>query len=360
MQIPFQLHRRIPLIRRPFWQLDVVRRERDLALADRDAARRERDLALADRDATGRERDLALAERDVMRVRPPPAGPTVVNLPDPELSRYAREILALLRPMEAVDRRLVRKGRNFDGGYVMVDYMLDAAVVYSLGISDDVSWDLDMAALGCKVFQYDHTVSALPVQHPNFQFSQIGIAAQTSADGVFRSLEELVMRNGHNGLPDIILKMDIEGAEWNVLLGLPDAMLRQFSQIVLELHGFTAIDHAERRERILDGLRRLAMGHQAVHVHANNYGWIGLIGGVMLPDTLEVTYVRRRDHAFRECVRCFPTALDMPCNPIAADYFLGALGCITPADETPREHAMPALLSNRSEHVEGGEDAAAS
>jgi SAM-dependent methyltransferase len=47
MKIPFGLHRRIPLVRRPFWQRDTARAERDAALAERDAALAERDAALA-------------------------------------------------------------------------------------------------------------------------------------------------------------------------------------------------------------------------------------------------------------------------------------------------------------------------
>jgi hypothetical protein len=55
MPIPFQIHRRIPFIRRPFWQ-------RDLALRDRDQALSERDQALRDCDATQQALDHTLEE----------------------------------------------------------------------------------------------------------------------------------------------------------------------------------------------------------------------------------------------------------------------------------------------------------
>src|SRR5690242_11136799 len=44
--IPFQLHRRIPLLRRPFHQRDQLRAERDRIIAERDHAVAERDLAM--------------------------------------------------------------------------------------------------------------------------------------------------------------------------------------------------------------------------------------------------------------------------------------------------------------------------
>jgi O-methyltransferase len=43
MPIPYSLHRRVPLVRRPFYQRDVAIAERDSARNERDAARRERD-----------------------------------------------------------------------------------------------------------------------------------------------------------------------------------------------------------------------------------------------------------------------------------------------------------------------------
>src|SRR5215469_14286580 len=61
MPLPFSIHRRIPIIRRPFYQ-------RDVALAERDAARRELDVALAERDAAQQELGIALAERDAAQL----------------------------------------------------------------------------------------------------------------------------------------------------------------------------------------------------------------------------------------------------------------------------------------------------
>jgi FkbM family methyltransferase len=254
--------------------------------------------------------------------------PVIVNRPDPALGIDARTILGLLRPMDPIGVGFVRKGRDFDGGYIMADCGLENTVAYSLGISDDVSWDVQMAALGCQIFQYDHTVPASPQSHENLHFFPIGIAAQSSPDGRFCSLEELVDRNGHGSRSDMILKLDIEGAEWEVLASAGATVLRHFSQIVVELHGLVGIDDQEKRRQIFAALLQLNVTHQVVHVHANNYGWIGLLGGVVLPDTLEVTYLRKADHSFTECARCFPTELDLPCNPAAADYFLGPLGAI--------------------------------
>ena len=125
---------------------------------------------------------------------------------------------------------------------------------------------------------------------------------------------------------DFVVKVDVEGAEWDALRTLTERTALQFSQLVIELHHLTAIDRKAPFERIVEALQRINRTHQAVHVHANNYGMIGFYGGVTLPETLEVTYARREAHLFKNCTRCFPTSLDMPNNPAAADYFLGYPG----------------------------------
>lgn len=251
---------------------------------------------------------------------PAPALPAEVTIADPAFAAYAREIVALLRPMDAIGFNLVRKGRPYDGGYVMLNAGLECAPVYSIGISDDVSWDSDMAALGCDVFQYDHTVPFLPAQNPKFHFARIGLGVADTTDGVFRSLASMLASNGHSDRHDVILKMDIENAEWDVLESASDTILNQFSQIIIELHELTCRENSQRMAQITRVLRRLASIHQPVHVHANNFGRLFYAGGVALPECVEVAYVRRAEHRFAPCAHRLPCALDMPCNPAAADY----------------------------------------
>jgi Methyltransferase FkbM domain len=262
--------------------------------------------------------------------------PMVITVPDQAMGHTTQSILKLVSPMDAVGCDLVRKGHLNDGGYVMLDSGLRDAVAYSLGIAGDVSWDKEMAALGCQIYQYDHTIDALPEENPAFHWFRIGIAGQDSADGKLCSLDTLIRRNGHLGRSDLILKMDIEGAEWGLFEAMPQATLQQFSQIVMEMHSFARGAALGNGAAVLKGfesiLRKLDETHQVVHIHSNNNGPLGIIGGTVIPDLLELTYVRRSDHEFRECRRIFPTDLDMPNIASSPDYFLGALGALRAAN----------------------------
>ncbi|MFM0401154.1 class I SAM-dependent methyltransferase [Paraburkholderia aspalathi] len=313
MKIPFGLHRRIPRVRRVLEMLASATTERDALREDLKAALRHIEVIQAD-----------LAGQKSVAA---PRYPYVVAIPDQALGAVALRMLSLLRPMDVVGKKLIRKGRPNDGGYLMIDSGLDGVVAYSLGINDDVSWDLDMAALGCQIYQYDHTIDALPKKHPNFHWYRTGIAAQPSADGVLQPLGDLIARNGHAGRRDLILKMDIEGYEWEVFDSMEPSTLAQFSQISMEMHTLALAPH-DLQAKIASVLEKLYASHQPVHVHANNHGYFGIIGGVPIPDTLEVTYVRRTDHQFTDCKRIFPTEQDMPCRKDVPDFFLGALGAL--------------------------------
>ncbi|MEM5450560.1 FkbM family methyltransferase [Paraburkholderia guartelaensis] len=349
MRIPFGLHRRIPRVRRVLELLaqttverDALREERNRLCEQLVSARIERDAfeqscselkeryeATAAELATLQQRnerlDRALAERV--------AGehPLLYGNSDALMGETSKRIWSLIRPMDVIGKRLIRKGRPHDGGYIMVDSGLQGAIAYSLGINDDVSWDLDMANLGCQIYQYDHTIDALPAENPNFHWFKKGIAALPTADGTLDRLDDLIRRNGHAERDDLILKMDIEGFEWETFEAMDEGTLQQFSQIVLEVHTLV-LGGSELQARIARVFEKIYRSHQPVHVHANNHGYVGIVGGVMMPDTMELTYVRRADHQFALCHRMFPSEFDMRCRTDVPDFFLGPLGALPEVD----------------------------
>ena len=250
----------------------------------------------------------------------------VHNIMDRDYADCARELRKALSVKDVVGAPYVRKGGQADGGYVMVDRGLNNAVVYSLGIGDNVSWDMDMAALGCQIFQYDHTIEHLPVEHPNFHWSKRGVAGTETPDPTFRTMDQLIDANGHRGRNDLILKVDIECAEWSMFANMPEETLCQFSQIVGEFHRLARVIDPAYRETMFAALAKINKYFQLVHAHANNFTGMAVIGGVPVYYCMELTFVRRADHAFTDTARAFPTPLDYPCIPKLADLYLGNFG----------------------------------
>jgi hypothetical protein len=231
-------------------------------------------------------------------------------------------ILRLLRPQRIQGISKLRLGRHFDGGYVMLNTFRDVTAAYSLGINDDVSWDLDIANRGIPVFQYDHTITQLPATHKLFNWEKIGITAREEDNSKFQTVRNLVERNGHTSSSELILKCDIEGAEWEVFAAMPAETLVKFQQVIVEFHGFHRLNDPAFANLVRTAFANLHTNHRVIHVHANNFSpWIS-VGGIPLPTTLEITFARLNLGSFMQSDEIFPTALDMPCNPSEADFYL--------------------------------------
>jgi tetratricopeptide (TPR) repeat protein len=246
----------------------------------------------------------------------------VHNILDNEYLPYVHELRHLLTVQDVADASFIRIGSPADGGYVVVDKGLDNAIVYSLGVGDNVSLDLDLANRCCQIFQYDHTIEGLPLAHDNFHWSKIGITGTESADPVLRTLDQLIHTNGHRGRSDLILKTDIETFEWEMFAEMPEETLCQFSQIFGEFHRLARVIDPEYRDAMFKALRKINKYFQLVHAHANNFTGLAVISGVPVYYCMELTFIRRDQHVFTPNTRSFPTPMDFPCIAKLPDLFL--------------------------------------
>ena len=229
--------------------------------------------------------------------------------------RRCSEIVSLLSPMDVAGGEYTRVGRDYDGGYVMLDDFqgkeIDAA--YSFGIRDDVSWDASIAKLGIDVFMYDHKINRLPKHHPKFHYFKTGLTGHKKGANL-KTLGQLLVENGHSKCQNLLMKMDIEGCEWDVLEETTTEAISQFSQIVIELHGLSKAVFTQDHLSVVKVLQKINQTHQCIHVHANGSSLPLWIGDHVLPDLLEVTYIRRTDVKGKLMMntRQFPTELDQP------------------------------------------------
>ena len=168
-------------------------------------------------------------------------------------------------------------------------------VAYSFGISDDVSWDKEMASRGYDIFMYDHTIDALPEENARFHWSKLGISDETTHDDRLKTLDELIKANHHEDKHNMILKMDVEGAEWGFLEQVSSETLSQFSQMSFEFHG---IPSHKNPDLVLEVFRKINRTHQLVHIHANNCGNYISFGHKNFCELLELSYVLRGKYTF--------------------------------------------------------------
>jgi hypothetical protein len=198
-----------------------------------------------------------------------------------------------------------------DGGYVLLDRLVAEQVVMSFGIGPSVTFDFELAEEGHRILMFDHTIDALPGEHPHFSWFREGVAAMGDAGAGLFTLEQH-MAKLPEGTVDPILKMDVEGAEWDSLPATPRASLARFAQITLEFHDLFDLAEPGFNARVQKALRALDADFVPVHVHGNNFGKLGQAGGFAVVETLEVTYARRDLFETVASATIYPTAFDTP------------------------------------------------
>jgi hypothetical protein len=183
--------------------------------------------------------------------------------------RKLREaILAELQPVALKNCTLKRFGSANDGGYLMCENLIEpieAAYSYGVGINDD--WGCDVSRrYHVPVQQYDCFDPAKPTCNGGtFAFHNECVGDRTGHrdSRFFDTLENQIRKNGDLGR-HLIIKMDIEGAEWESLLAAPDELLASIPQLAMEMHGFDD-------PKILGVLRKLKRNFYLVNLHFNNW-----------------------------------------------------------------------------------------
>lgn len=219
-----------------------------------------------------------------------------------------RSLLNQLKIKSYEGIELKRIGGEADGGYVM-DKLQSGSLAYSIGIGDEISWDAEMAKIGFDIYMYDFTVDSLPFSNERFHFKKKGITGKRSDDPAFCTLFEALQANGHMNEEHMILKMDIEGAEWEVFENEREDVLEKFDQLVFEIHNLSKPDKWEYYAKCLE---RLRLTHELVHVHANNVCKFLWIDGLKFADCMELTYVKKENRDFFDSNVTLPSNLDRP------------------------------------------------
>ncbi len=237
-----------------------------------------------------------------------------------EKQQMALAVARAFEPKRVVGFDKVRVGRDCDGGYVQVNDFAGVGAALSGGISNDASWDLDIAKRNIPVQQFDPTIDKAPVTHPLLTFHKLRVGATDDPGAIcIDTMAERFL----GGSGRALLKLDIEGDEWRAFAAASAQTLARFSQIMCEFHGLYYAAHPVWHKRFMAALTKLRTSFEVVHVHGNNGGPYANVANVILPSTLEVTFANRSFYQFAESNETFPTALDRPNLPSEPEMRLG-------------------------------------
>ena len=173
-----------------------------------------------------------------------------------------------LRPVTLSNCRLERLGSPNDGGYLLCGNLSDGVEsAYSYGIGPRDDWGCDVSKrFGVAIHQYDCFDPGRPsCDGGRFDFHDECVAGSTRTEKGerFDTLENQIAANGDTG-KRLLVKIDVEGAEWDALLATSDAVLDRIDQMPMEMHGVN-------EERILEVVRKLKRTFYVVNLHVNNW-----------------------------------------------------------------------------------------
>ena len=226
-------------------------------------------------------------------------------------------------PMKVVGKNKIRLGNKYDGGYILLNDFDNISIAYSLGISNQVSFDKELADRNIDIFMYDHTIKKLPYENPKFHWKKIGLTGKTTIKKEnMKSLDELISDNGHSHEQNMILKLDIESYEWELFESLSSDILKQFKYIVGEFHFSRS-----KNVHYYNIFKKIQNTHQVFHLHCNNCGIIIDLFGYKICSPLEISFIKKEGYKFINDDSIYPIkGLDYKnCNRKDLSYILNIL-----------------------------------
>ncbi len=238
---------------------------------------------------------------------------------------YYKELKELLKVYTPINKGITRIGnQDCEGGYIMVQDFNTPSVVYSFGIKDNLPLESDLANRGYEVFLYDNTINEPANLSENMHFHREGLGDVYNPYGPLDTLKNYIYQNEHNIHNNMILKINLNGSEWDILNSVDSKTLEQFDQIIVEIHDLIKGCNDEKKQLILNSLKHLQETHQLIHLHANNSSRTIKIGNTTFSDIMEVTFAKKEKYETTlNKELSLPTIIDHPNDIGRADLKLG-------------------------------------
>jgi hypothetical protein len=213
----------------------------------------------------------------------------------------------------------MRAGSKGDGGYLIPNDLHGISRIISGGC--DSAWSFE------KFFLEQYNVNSIIVDRidkkPQDLSPKIEYIDAWLGEGDDRTLVSLAsILNGleRTSEPELLLQLDIEGAEFSELQRIPEEELRRFRIIVIEFHGLDRVVNREFYKSVISPVfKKILKDFDLVHSHANNCCGAISIHGVRIPKVLELTFHNnsRRNGSLKK--RRVPHQLDVPNDSTKAD-----------------------------------------
>lgn len=234
-------------------------------------------------------------------------------------NRSLEKFFTSIRPI-AIKNKLIRIGGEGDGGYLVPDDLNNINACFSLGIWRISKFEEHLAKIGIKSFMLDYSVDNAPTDNDLFIFEKKFLGDKNNEK--FVRLEDWVAKKSTSSESNLILQMDIEGAEFAIFLDTPRATLQKFRIMVVEFHMMEMLFNIELFHFVKQVFDKILMDFAVVHIHPNNNEPILSLGKFEVPPVIEFTFYRKDLVEQVDNKLTFPHPLDSPNVKEKPDIFL--------------------------------------
>ena len=225
------------------------------------------------------------------------------------------EVLNLLGRIRPQDNghRLIRVGGPGDGGYLIPDDLNGISECFSPGSNKLSNFESEIAQnWQIKSFICD-SVEEKPSDLTAFQdFTEAWVGPASDGEK-YISLSEWVEEKNQSDR-DLMLQIDIEGAEVLTLMAASTQLLKRFRIVVIELHFLEALKNRWAFDQIyLPFFDKMLKEFDVVHLHPNNCCGTWAYGDFEFPRIIELTLHRKDRSMYLRPVASSRNELDYPC-----------------------------------------------
>ena len=230
------------------------------------------------------------------------------------IQQRVTSFLQLLKSSYVQNAQKNRFGSINDGGYVLYSEINPDTEVISCGIGNNASFDFEIAKKVKTVYMYDHTIKGVEKLASNMFFLKLGINKENSKS--YTTIKNIMFKNK---IKKAILKLDIEGMEWDVLDTMDSKTLIKFEQIVVEFHNLFKIATPEVADTYFRVIKKLIKHFEIINIHPNNWGEFRIFCGVPFVNTLEITLLNKKNKMKKNPSN---KELNSPNNPLEPEFIL--------------------------------------
>lgn len=228
--------------------------------------------------------------------------PQITIIDDRNLESDISAKISLLNPVNIDGINLQRFGSLTDGGYVVSEWDSKLkSILISIGIGDNYEFEKQMSNLVSIVYSYDHTIEDLPDNYRNLlNFRRVGLSYKD--DNRFTTLESIYTDVSIDIYNHRILKMDIEGNEWDILNKIESIFLAKIDQLIIEFHDLCETEDHQYQVKVIE---KILETHVPIYWHCNNHSKSYCGSNLFVTDCLEVTFLNKESIKGKKVVPTF-------------------------------------------------------